>query len=62
MPEPEAPEKKQISRPEDIAEKTLSSEKREDIWALIVTMVILGLCVAFPDQIHYLFRDTLYLF
>ena len=62
MPEPEAPEKKQISRSEDIAEKTLSSEKREDIWALIVTMVVLVLCVAFPDQIHYFFRDTLYLF
>lgn len=62
MPESEAPEKKQISRPEDIAEETLSSEKREDIWALIITMVVLVLSVAFPDQIHNFFRDGLYLF
>jgi hypothetical protein len=62
MTKPDAPEKKQKSKPEYIAEEIYSSEKREDIWALIIAMGILILSVAFPDQIYYFFRDALYLF
>ena len=42
--------------------RRFSSEKREDIWALIIAMVILLLSVAFPAQIHHFFSSMLYLF
>ncbi len=45
-----------------MAEDVFSSEKREDIWAIIIALVILIFSIAFPDQIHYFFNTALYLF
>lgn len=62
MAEPDAPREKQTSDVQGISEKAFSSEKREDIWALIIAMGILLLSVAFPAQIHHFFSSMLYPF
>ncbi len=40
----------------------LSSEKREDIWALMIAALVLGAAMAFPEAIHNFFKNVLYLF
>ena len=45
-----------------VAEEVLSSEKREDIWAIIIAMLTLILSVAFPEQIYNFFKKVLYFF
>ncbi len=40
----------------------LSSEKREDIWALIIAAVVMLICVMAPAGVHHFFKDLLYLF
>lgn len=62
MAESDAPQGQQTPHVQDVSEKAFSSEKREDIWALIIAMVILLLSVAFPAQIHHFFSSMLYLF
>ena len=62
MVEDDAPRNQQTSDVQDASEKAFSSEKREDIWALIIAMGILLLSVAFPAQIHHFFSSMLYLF
>ena len=62
MTRPDASDEKQKFGPEHIAEEVFSSEQREDIWALIIALVILILSVAFPEQIYHFFRDVLFLF
>ena len=52
----------QQSEVEHTAEEVFSSEKREDVWAIIIAAGIFLLSVAFPDQVHYLFSKALYLF
>ncbi len=47
---------------QDVAEDAFTSEKREDIWALLITLAIFLLSVAFPAQLHRFFSSTLYLF
>lgn len=47
---------------QEAAEEAFSSEKREDIWALLIAVAILLLSVAFPEQIRHFFSSTLYLF
>ena len=47
---------------QEVAEQAFSSEKREDIWALLIAMAILLLSVAFPEQVRHFFNSTLYLF
>jgi len=47
---------------EHVAQDVFSSEKREDIWALIIAGVIFLLSVAFPAQIHAFFSSVLVLF
>ena len=42
--------------------EVFSSEKREDIWAIIIAMGIFLLSRAFPGQINYFFNEVLYLF
>ena len=54
--------KQQKSEVEHAAEEVFSSEKREDIWALIIAMGIFLLSVAFPGQIYHFFTKVLYLF
>ena len=62
MAERDAPDKQQSLDLQEVAEEAFSSEKREDIWALIIAMAILLLSVAFPEQIRHFFSSTLYLF
>ena len=62
MAQPDAPQEQQAPDVQDVSEKAFSSEKREDIWALIIAMGILLLSVAFPTQIHQFFSSMLYLF
>jgi hypothetical protein len=38
----------------------LSSAKREDIWALIIALVVLGLALLAPDAVHSFFKNGLY--
>jgi len=38
----------------------LSSAKREDIWALIIALVVLALAMLAPDAIHSFFEKGLY--
>ena len=44
------------------ASQGLSSEKREDIWALLIAALVLGAAMAFPEAIHEFFKSVLYLF
>ena len=62
MAEPDAPQGQRTPDVQDVSEKAFSSEKREDIWALIIAAGILLLSVAFPAQIHHFFSSILYLF
>ena len=62
MAKPDAPQGQHAPDVQDVSEKAFSSEKREDIWALIIAAGILLLSVAFPDQIHHFFSSMLYLF
>ncbi len=62
MAKPDASDKQQESELDHVAGEVFSSEKREDIWAIIIAMGIFLLSVAFPDQIDYFFNKVLYLF
>ena len=62
MAKPEASDKQQESEQENVAGEVFSSEKREDIWAIIIAMGIFLLSVAFPGQIYRFFNNVLYLF
>jgi len=42
--------------------KVLSSEKREDIWAIIIAGVVLVLCSISPDAVYTFFKKSLFLF
>ena len=42
--------------------EVFSSEKREDIWAMIIAMSIFLLSIAFPSHIYHFFNQVLYLF
>jgi len=41
-------------------EKELSSAKREDIWALLIALVVLALALLAPDAVHSFFAQGLY--
>jgi hypothetical protein len=47
---------------EHAVEEVFSSEKREDIWAIIIAMFTLILCAAFPEQVYNFFKKVLYFF
>ena len=55
-------DKQQKSEVEYTAEEVFTSEKREDIWAIIIVMAIFLLSVAFPAKVHHFFSKVLYLF
>jgi hypothetical protein len=40
----------------------LSSEKREDIWALLIALTVLVLCLAAPESIYTFFKKTIFIF
>ena len=54
--------KQQQSEVEHTAEEVFSSEKREDVWAIIIAAVIFLISVVFPDQLHFFFSNVLYVF
>jgi len=62
MTRPDPTEQQQETRLEQAAGETFSSEKREDIWAIIIAVGIFLLAVAFPEQLENFFNKTLYFF
>ena len=62
MVKPDASDNQSKSEVEHVAEQVISSEKREDIWAIIIAVGILVLSFGFPEQIRHFFTQTLYLF
>lgn len=42
--------------------KGLSSEKREDLWSIVLAAIVLLLSWAAPDAVQEFFTDVLYLF
>ena len=62
MAEPDSLDKQQKSEREHVVREIFSSEKREDVWAIIIVIVIFLLSIAFPDQIFQFFNNSLYLF
>jgi hypothetical protein len=62
MVKPDASDNQSKSEVGHMAEEVISSEKREDIWAIIIAMLTLILCVAFPEQIYSFFKKVLYFF
>ncbi len=52
----------QTGMPEKSQEGGLSSEKREDIWALLIALGVLVICFVIPEQVYAFFKSTLYLF
>lgn len=62
MAKPDTPDKPQVSDVEHVSGDVFSSEKREDIWALIIVVAVFLFCVAFPSQIYHFFTQTLFLF
>ncbi len=62
MAKPDASDKQQDSELEHVVGEVFSSEKREDIWAIIIVVGIFLLSLAFPDQIYHFLSKGLYLF
>jgi hypothetical protein len=62
MAKPDASDNQALSEVKHVAEEVFSSEKREDIWAIIIAMLTLILSVAFPEQIYNFFKKVLYFF
>ena len=52
----------QEAKLDKLAHDVFSSEKREDIWAIVIAMVMLILCILFPKGMYQLFSTGLYLF
>lgn len=40
----------------------LSSERREDTWALLLAMAVLILSMAAPETVHEFFKELLFVF
>lgn len=62
MSKSEDVDQQQDSEVKHVAEEVFSSEKREDIWAIVIVLAIFLLSIAFPAQLHQFFSKTLYLF
>ena len=62
MAKPDAVDKQQETEAEHVAAEVFSSEKREDIWAILIVVVVFLFCVAFPTQIYHFFTQVLFLF
>ena len=52
----------QSNASENQSDDAFSSEKREDIWAILIATVVLLVSVAFPEALHHFFSKTLFLF
>lgn len=62
MTKPDISDKQHKSEVEHVAEVVFSSEKREDIWAIVIVTGIFLLSVAFPAQVYHFFNKVLFLF
>ena len=62
MAEPNRPNEQEESLAKHVAHDVFSSEKREDIWALVIAAIIFLVSLAFPAQIHAFFSSVLVLF
>ena len=62
MARSDTPEQQQKSAVDHVAEEVFTSEKREDLWAILIVVFVFLLCVMFPGQAHNFFTKTLYLF
>jgi len=62
MARPENPEQQHETELRHMAEDVFSSEKREDIWAILIAVIVLICSLIFPQQFHDFFTKTLYLF
>ncbi len=40
----------------------LSSEKREDIWAILIALVVLLFSMIAPETVHAIFKKYLFIF
>jgi hypothetical protein len=45
-----------------LAEEVFSSEKREDVWAILIAVAVLVLSLAFPEHVYHFFKTGLYVF
>jgi hypothetical protein len=62
MAKPAIPDKEHATELRHMAEDVFSSEKREDIWAIIIAVAFLLCSLLFPEQFHDFFAKALYLF
>ncbi len=62
MAKPDVSDKQPESELEHVTGEVFSSEKREDIWAILIVVVVFLFCVAFPTQIYHFFTQVLFLF
>lgn len=62
MAKPETPDKEHETELQHMAEDVFTSEKREDIWAIIIAVAFLICSLLFPEQFHDFFSKSLYLF
>ena len=53
---------RQGPRGDKVVDEVFSSEKREDIWAILKALGIFVVSLVFPEQIHNIFQNGLYLF
>lgn len=44
------------------APRGLSSEKREDLWALLIAAMVMVACTAAPEAVFHFFKKVLYIF
>jgi len=40
----------------------LSPERREDIWALMLAMLVMLVAILAPEAVHTFFKDIIYVF
>ena len=62
MADPNGSDNAQPSTAEAVAQNVFSSEKREDIWALLIAAGIFLVSVIAPMQVQAFFSSVLYIF
>ena len=62
MAEPNGPDGGQPSTAANVAQNVFSSEKREDIWALLIAAGIFAVSVIAPESVYAFFNRVLMLF
>lgn len=51
-----------VPEDEKQAESGLTSERREDYWAIILATVVLIVSIAAPEAVHTFFKKILFIF